>query len=345
MYDRMILKNPITRLGLAALLLACTAGHVAAADPLFADPVVVKARDFEIKASDLEAAYIKYQSNLAANNQVIPGPQREEIERRILDRLVVMRIVAARATAEDRAEGQKKSDKFLKDAIAAAASESSFKMQLTALGLTEAEFKADILERALVEEVVNREVGPQVELNPAEVRKYYDGHPEKFEQAEQVKFQHIHVSTINPRTGREMDEADKKTRRELIDRVLIRAKAGESFTALVKEVSDDVRTRDRDGEYTVSKGTMPPAFAGVEAAAFSLLTGEISQVIVSPAGYHIVKQLEHTSARQIPFSEVEERIRSALKQVEIQKQLPEYFERLKKEAGVVFTDAAPKEKP
>jgi peptidyl-prolyl cis-trans isomerase C len=314
-------------------------GQDPAAAQLFADPVLAKGKDFTIKRSQVEEAFLKFKANAAAQGQAIPEAQRNDVERRILDRLITMQVVGARATEDDKAEAKEKADKFMGEAMEQATSEAAFRRQLLAMGLTEAEFKADILERAIVEQVIERELRPQAVVTEADVKKFYDENPSRFEQPETVKMQHIHVSTMDPATRRELPAAEKTKKRELIDQTLTRARAGEDFAKLVNDVSDDVRTKERGGEYTVARGTMEPVFAGVEAAAFSLRPGQISDVLVSAFGFHIVKQIERTPARQIPYSEVSERIRDALIQQEVQKLLPEYLEGVKKEAGVEVVEA------
>lgn len=325
-----------------AVLLVVALGGAAGAhaqQALFADPVLARGREFTIKRSEVEEAFLKFKANAAANGQNVPESQREEIEKRILDRLIIVKVLSAKATEADKAEARKKADKFFADTKARASSEDSFKRQLLAMGLTEQEFKADIMERAVVEEVIERELRPKVQVTEAEAKKFYDDNPARFEQPEMVKFQHIHVSTIHPDTRRELPPAEKAKKRELADKTLARARAGEDFAKLVNEVSDDMRTKDRGGEYTVARNTMEPVFAGIESAAFSMKPGQISDVLITAFGYHVIKLVERIPAKQVPFTEVAERVREGLRTQQVQKLLPDYLEQAKKEAGVQLLDA------
>ncbi len=331
-------------LTLAAILLLTLAAipSASAQNQLFADPIAAKGKGFEIKRSEVEEAYLKFKANAAANGQTVPDTQREDIEKRITDRLVILRVVSARATAEDKAESAKKAEKFMEDTKQQASSEASFKRQLTAMGMSLEQFKADILERALVEQVIERELKPKINVTDAVVKKFYDENPAKFEQPEMVKMLHVHVSTVNPNTRQPLPTAERTKKRELIDKTLARAKVGEDFKKLVTEISDDMRTKEMGGEYTVAKGTMEPAFAGIEAAAFSLRPGQISAVLESAFGYHLIKVTEKIPAKQTPFAEISERLREALRQQEVQKMLPDYMEQVKKEAGVeIISQAKP----
>src|SRR5262249_47514411 len=121
----------------------------------------------------------------------------------------------------------------------------------------------------------------------------------------------------------------------LAEKLLARAKSGEDFTKLIKEFSEDKNSRDRNGEYTITRNdkryVLPPEFEG---AAFSLGTNQISDIVLTPYGYHIIKGLERIPPKRSDFSEVEGRIKESLQQDAVQKDLPDYIAMLKKEAGV-----------
>jgi len=317
-----------------ALVMVGFAPGACAQVPLFGDPVLAKGKGFEIKRSQVEEAYLRFKANSAANGQPVPESQREEIEKRILERLVIVRTVSDRATPEDKAEAQKRADKFYDDTKKQATSEASFKRQLLAMGLSDAEFRADILERAVVETVIERELRAKITITDEQVKKYYEDNPARFEQPELVKVLHLHLSTVDPETRRQLPTAERTKKRELADKALARAKGGEDFKRLVTELSDDVRTKERGGEYTIARGTMEPAFAGIEAAAFSMRPGQTSDVLETAFGYHILRVTERVPAKQVPFAEVSDRIRDNLRQQEVNKLLPDYLEQVKREAGV-----------
>src|SRR5438105_2026536 len=122
-----------------------------------------------------------------------------------------------------------------------------------------------------------------------------------------------------------------------MEELLKRARAGEDFAKLAKENSEDPNFKDTGGEYKFGRGQMgiPTEF---EAAAFNLKTNELSEVVTTQYGYHIIKLLEKIPAKKMELAQITPDLRDYLKQREMQKQFPDYMEKLKKEAGVEILD-------
>ena len=112
-----------------------------------------------------------------------------------------------------------------------------------------------------------------------------------------------------------------------------RARAGEDFSNLVAELSDDPESKPKNGELTFAKGQgiVPPQF---ESAAFSLEPGKISDPVLTVFGYHVIKLLEKLPPAMVPLEKVEDRIRRGLQRDAVQKKLPDFIAELKKEAAV-----------
>src|SRR5439155_19815101 len=126
-------------------------------------------------------------------------------------------------------------------------------------------------------------------------KKYYDQNPERFEQPEMVRVSHILISTRDA-SGQDLGDADKKKKKDLAEKVLKRAKGGEDFSKLIAEFSEDPASKDKKGEYTFPRGRMVPEF---EASAFALGVNQISDLVTSKFGYHIIKKLEKIPAGKV----------------------------------------------
>lgn len=326
------MKN-IGALLLAMVVIATGAQRVFAADSLFEDKVIAKGKGVEIRQSALDEAIINLRASLAAQGQAFPDADRSRIQTNLLERLVASKLILARATAEDKAEAKKFAEKFVQDVQSRMPSEEAFKRRLEANGMKYEVFKERAEEESLMRQVVDREITAKVVISDETAKKFYDENPKQFDQPELVKAAHILLTTIDLSTREELSEEKKKEKRAKIDQLLVRVKAGEDFGALAKEFSEDTGSKVNGGEYTFPRGKMVPEF---EAVAFTLMPGQVSDVITSKYGYHIVKVLEKLPARIIPYAEVSEKIKQALQAQEVQKQMPDYYKKLKEEAEVKF---------
>src|SRR6185369_17241061 len=191
---------------------------------IFPDDTLCKGKGIEIKRSQVDEAFIQFKANLTARGQGLPESKRDLAEAQLLDRLVITKLLVIRATDEDKKKARTAADKFVASTKAQAGSDESFQRQLSAMNFTTEQFDAQVLERAVCEEVVDRELRSQVNITDEQLKKFYDENGEQFERPETVRAAHILLSTRDAVTGQEMSDETKKERKQQIDRLLERAK-------------------------------------------------------------------------------------------------------------------------
>ena len=144
---------------------------------------------------------------------------------------------------------------------------------------------------------ISKEISNQMAVNDDECREFYDAHLEQFFLPERRNVAHLFLAAP-PETPPDVIE----TKRVAIEALSVRLAAGEDFTALVAQNSEDEATKLRGGELGYfSAGRMPPDF--VEAAA-KLKPGEISKPVRTRLGFHILKLIALQAPRQQTFDEV-----------------------------------------
>jgi peptidyl-prolyl cis-trans isomerase C len=344
---------------------------------LFGDDVVARGKGLEVKRSQLEAAYVAYRANLAARGQQVPEDQRTAREAQLLERLIVTQLLALRATDEDRKMGRELGDRFMEDSKKGAASEESFYRQLKALGMSPEQFKKRVDEQSLAEAVISREVKGKIEVTDADVKAFYEKGNDlgvallqedldklvkdssstaadvaklkeridlvrkenlsRLDQPERVKVQHVFFAGRDVKSERELTADQLKAKREKAEKVRARALAGEDFAKLITENSEDRGVPETKGIYTFSRNDR--FSEEFKSASFSLETGKISDVVATPFGYHVIKLLERTPAQKIEFEKASKELKDFLIQQQMQRAMPEYFAKLRKEAGVEVLDA------
>jgi peptidyl-prolyl cis-trans isomerase C len=140
-----------------------------------------------------------------------------------------------------------------------------------------------------------------------EAQAFYDSHPGVFDTGERVKASHILVRVPQGATGPAKEELRKKA-----DAILQRVRAKEDFAALARQSSEDPGSASNGGDLgAFGRGQMVPPF---EQAAFALKPGEVSGIVETPFGFHIIKVVERFPARKLPFAEVKERLKMEMVQ-------------------------------
>jgi peptidyl-prolyl cis-trans isomerase C len=303
---------------------------------LFPDVIVAKGKGIEIKRSQLDDAMVSIKSSYAARGQEIPPEEMNHLEQQILDRFIQIQILLLKANDNDKAAGKESSDKRLSAIKARAGSEEALNRQLKAVGTSETELQSKMTEETTAQAVLEREL--KISISEDQVRKFYDDNPSKFEQPETVRASHILLSTRDPQTNKDLSDDQKQAKRKKAEEALKRARAGEDFAKLVSEYSEDPGSKDKGGEYQFSKGQMVPEF---ETAAFSLKTNEVSDIVTTQYGYHIIKLSEKIPAKKVELAKVAPDVKEFLLQQEMQKRqqdVQDYLQKLKKDSAVEILD-------
>ncbi len=148
----------------------------------------------------------------------------------------------------------------------------------------------------------------KLEKQPSEVEmaEYYELQQDEYFLPKQVKAGHILIKIPSESAPEEEEKA-----RKLAEDVRKKALAGESFAKLAEQYSQDEATAKKGGDLGYfSKGRMVPVF---EEAAFGMEPGQISEVVRTPFGYHVIKVADVQAERQQSLEEVKPRLVSALK--------------------------------
>jgi peptidyl-prolyl cis-trans isomerase C len=300
---------------------------------LFGNDVVAKGKGVEVRRSQLDEKVIRLKAQAAARGQSIPPEHLAMVDQQVLDQLIQIQLLQGKATAADKTAGKALAEKRFEEAKTRLGSEDALNRQLKLMGTTREEVLAEWTDSATAENVLKREL--KVNITDEDAKKFYDDNPARFEQPEMVRASHILLLTKDSKTNAELTEEQKTAKHKQMEGILKRARAGEDFAKLAKEFSEDPGSKDTGGEYKFPRGKMMPEF---EAAAFSLNTNQVSDIVTTAYGYHIIKLSEKIPAQKVEYAKAASDIKDGLTQQALQKQFPEYLQQLKKEAGVEILD-------
>jgi peptidyl-prolyl cis-trans isomerase C len=310
---------------------------------LFGDPVIAKGKGFEIKRSELDQVMTGLKSAAAAHGQTIPPAQLSQIEGQLLGRLIQVQMLLQKATAADKSNGLQKAELQLNALRERAGSPEALDRQMKAVGMTMAELRSKVTQENTAQAALTRELN--VSVTDADAKQFYADHPADFEQPEMAHVRHILLMTMDPVTRAPLSADQQQAKRKQIDDLLKRIRGGADFAALAKQYSEDPGSKDNGGEMPAfPRGQMVPEF---EAAAFSLTNNQVSDVVTSTYGYHVIKLLDKTPAKKLTLADkvpasdeiIANKVKEMLTQQKTEKLAPDYLSQLKKTADVQILDA------
>jgi parvulin-like peptidyl-prolyl isomerase len=315
---------------------------------LFPDPLVASGTGVQVKRSDLDDVMTSLKSAAAAQGQSIPPERLVLYEAQALEQLIDIQLLDEQADEADKAAGEKKADTAMAALLKRAGSQDMLNMQLTAAGTSADKLRKKVSDEATAMSALQRGVG--VTVSDAEIQKFYDDHPQEFEEPEMVHVRHILFMTIDPQTREPLADDVVAAKLKLANDVLAKAKGGADFGKLAEQYSDDTTTKESGGDLPpFAKATADPRHAMVpefEAAAFSLTNNQISDLVKTVYGYHIIQLVNKVPAKKLTLSDkipqtettVSDGVRDGLKQEKTQKLEEPYLAKLKKTADVKILD-------
>ena len=256
----------------------------------------------------------------------IPPDRRDEIVRNALDQLIVYTLL----TQESKNRGVKVEDSEIEQKMAQLKqqfpTQEAFDKALQERGMTMDRLRQDARNDLTVNKLMENEVATIPGPSDADAKDFYTKNPDKFQEQESVRASHILV-----RVDEKADAAAKKKARAEIDSVLKQVKAGGDFGKLAQQHSQDGSAAQGGDLGYFAKGQMVPAFDKV---AFELKPGQISDVVTTQFGYHIIKVIDHKAGRLVPFQEAEAKIKDYLGREKKQGHADKFIDSLKKKSKI-----------
>lgn len=198
------------------------------------------------------------------------------------------------------------------------------------------DFKQQITNNALTQEVIGQEVGRQVNIGPEDVQAYYNAHKSDFNRPEEVVLSDIFLSTQG-KTDADIDAVKKRA-----EDLRTRAENGEDFATLAKRYSEDSQatTGGQLGIYQKDGSLAKP----IEDAVFTLQKGQVTEPIQTKTGYMILHIDQHYQAGVQPFEVVRDEIQNKLYEQQMDPEMRKYLAQLREESYVWvkpgYTDTA-----
>ena len=265
--------------------------------------VVARVNGEAISGKDLDDAV----RAIAGRAGPIPPDERDRVYRGVLDNMIGYRLMIQEAKARKIAVSDADVDAQVAQIRSQFPSDAQFQQALTAQKTTLEAVRNDAREGMSADKLVESEIAGKVTVKPESVTDFYQKNQDKFQQGPRVRASHILIGI--PQNA---DAATKQQAKAKADAVLNDLKAGKDFAATAKANSQDPGSAPNGGDLGYfEQGQMVPPF---EQAAFALKPGEMSDVVESQFGYHIIKVVDKQDSRVVPLEEAKGQIEEYLTQ-------------------------------
>jgi len=213
-------------------------------------------------------------------------------------------------------------------------------------GVSFEDFKAQIRNQIITQDVMRQEVGSTIEITPGEARQYYEEHKQDYTQPESEHLSEILVSTGAPAADGTEDQKKVDAARAKAENIEAKLHAGGDFAQLARTFSDGPTAAGGGDLGQYKRGQLPKE---LEDKTFSLQPGQWTEPILTRQGWIILKVTQHTAAGPAPYKDVENQVEDSLYMSMMEPAIRAYLTKMREQAyidikpGYVDTGASPNE--
>jgi peptidyl-prolyl cis-trans isomerase C len=279
-----------------------------------------------IKQAEFDSEMNRVLERLQRTGRIPNDLERSQIKKQVLENLIARELLYQESQKKGIKVDQKEIEAQLTALKGRFPSEVEFKNALSTMNLTEADLRFQFERDVAIRKLLDDQIGGKSTVSEKESRAYYDGNLESFKKSEQVRASHILIK-VDPGA----DEAKKAEARTKIESLQAKLKNGEDFGALAKEYSEGPSGPKGGDLGFFGRGQMVKPF---EETAFSMKPGQVSGMVETRFGYHLIMVTERTPESTLSYEEVKDRLEQYLKQQKAQEEIAAYVETLKSKAKI-----------
>jgi len=286
------------------------------------DRIVAIVNQEIITLSEVEKMAAPLQEEIRTGDRLERRERMNEICRKVLEKMIEEKLI----DQEVKRAGIKVTSKELDGAIEEikrknTATQEELEKALARGGLTFETFKKEIERQLLRSKLINVSVKIESNVEEKELREFYQKNINRYRTPEPYRPAHILFKVSKEATPEEIREINKKGQK-----ILDRIKSGEDFGEMALLYSEDISNKDRGDLGYFKKGELFPAF---EKEALRLNVGEVSGIIRTDLGFHIIKLLDRKGREALPFGEMKQTVQADYYEMEFNKAFRQFIDTLK----------------
>jgi len=291
------------------------------------DRVVAVVNQEIITLSEVEKRIPPQREEIVTGDRLEKQERIQGLWRQVLERLIEEKLI----DQEVKKSGVKVSSKEVEAAVEEVkrrngATQEELERALAVEGLTLETYKKQIEKSIQRQRLINLSVKVEEKAGENDLREFYQKNLSRYRTNETYRPAQILFIIPKEATPEEIREIRKKCQN-----VLDKIKKGEDFGEMAVLYSEDTSNRDHGDLGFFKKGELLPVF---EREALRLKVGEVSGILRTEFGFHIIKLLDRKGTDPLPFEEVAERVRSDYYEGEMEKAFRQYLSTLKEKAVI-----------
>jgi len=257
-----------------------------------------------------------------------PGPPEPFAYRQALQQAIIREILFEEAVARKIQADDASIEQAYNEARLNFKDDKAWTALLAGQGMDPQSYRAELRMNHTIQKMLSQ-VADQApaQVTDQEAQAFYDTHPALFDTGERVRASHILVRVPPSATPAQKEQLRKKA-----EGLLAKVRAGQDFAALARQSSEDPGSAAKGGDLgAFGRGMMVPPF---DQAAFSLKPGEVSPLVETQFGFHVIKLTEKQAARKMSFPEIKDRLKMDMSQQKRQQAQQSFLNGLRAKAKI-----------
>jgi len=263
---------------------------------------------------------------ISQQGQKISPEQLEGIRNEILDNLINLELLFQESLNNGIKVEKEAVDSQMKLLKQKFSNDTEFKNFLSELNLSESALRLKIKKGVAIQKLIETQIADKIKISDKESKVFYDTNPDLFKQPEQIKASHILIKVEQGEDETKKSEAEQK-----IKNIQQKLNKGEDFATLAKEFSEGPSKNNGGDLGYFQRGQMVKPF---EDAAFALKTEEVSDIVETQFGYHIIKVADKKPEKTIAYENVKENLAQHLKQEKTNQEVKLYLQKLREKSKI-----------
>lgn len=298
------------------------------ADAKIIDKIVAVVNEDIITLSELREISVPYLERMKAKLSLNYNEEQiKETERRILDQLIDEKLVNQETDRLEIVITEKEIDMTIRDVMDnSELSEEQFKQALVEEGITLEKYREQIEEQMKKMRLLEREIQSKVQVTEKEIEEHFKKHMDSFNTPPEVRLQQV-LLMIPP----EASEQEISQIRGKAEEILQKIRNGEDFNNMAKLHSQDSSAASGGDIGFFKQGDLIPELNEI---AFSLNVGEVSSVIQTSLGFHIIRVLEKRERQKMTEEERKKEIENILYNQKVENKFKEWLKELRKKSFI-----------